>query len=165
VLQRFSDPLAAGLIKETGGDLPIETLHLRAGDYLDLEGDTVSQLVEDGAGDGIYTLDRDNDGGQRITSVTPEDDCPAELAAHFDVLTTSADNIDFIVLDGVGESVEQKLIDAGYTTFGELHRADPRDLTDIPTLTGNKSPTYRPAGWPARAGRGKDRRRRPRPLP
>ena len=137
--QRFLSHLADGLIKETGGDLPIETLHLRAGDYLDLEGDTVTQLVEDGASDGIYMLDRDNDGGQRITSVTPEGDCPAELAAHVDALTASGGDVDFTVLDGVGESVEQNLIDAGYTTFGELHRADPDDLTDIPTLTGSKA--------------------------
>lgn len=137
--QQFLSHLAAGLIKETGGDLPIETLHLRAGDYLDLDGDTVTQLVEDGGSNGIYTLDRDSDGGQRITSVTPEGDCPTELAAHVDALTASADSIDFTVLDGVGESVEQNLIDAGYTTFGELHRADPEDLTDIPTLTGSKA--------------------------
>jgi len=72
-------------------------------------------------------------------NVTLQGDCPDELAAHVDDLTAYADNVEFTVLDGVGESVEQKLIMAGYTTFGELHRADPEDLTDIPSLTGSKA--------------------------
>jgi len=61
--QRFLSHLADGLIKGNGGDLPIETLHLRASDYLDLGGDIITQLVEDGASDGIYPLDRESDGG------------------------------------------------------------------------------------------------------
>jgi len=61
--QRFLSHLAASLIKGTGGDFPIETLHLRASDYLELGGNIVTQLVEDGASDGIYPLDRESDGG------------------------------------------------------------------------------------------------------
>jgi len=72
-------------------------------------------------------------------NVTLQGDCPDELAAHVDDLTAYADNVEFTVLDGVGESVDQKLINAGYTTFGELHRANPEDFTDFPTLTGSKA--------------------------
>ena len=133
--QEFLSHLAAHLLEETGGELPIETLHLRASDYFDLDGETVTHLIEDGASEGIYTLARDQDGAQRITSVSPVGEPPNELAAQFD----SDGPPDFTILDGVGESVANSLTDAGYTTFAELHRADQDALTDIPTVTGSKA--------------------------
>lgn len=57
--QRLLSHLAEHLFHEMGGDLAVETLHLRATDHLDIDAEAVQKLTEDGAEDGIYQIERE----------------------------------------------------------------------------------------------------------
>ena len=140
--QRLLSHLAANLFREVGGNLPVETLHLRATDYLDINAEQVHSLVEEGSEDDIYRVDRDDDSAQRVTAVEPVGSPPDELGdiAGFD-LEANTDNepADFTKLDTVGESIDSSLHDAGFDSFGALYAATPGDLTDIPAMTQSKA--------------------------
>ena len=138
--QRLLSHLAEHLIHEMGGDLPVETLHLRATDHLDIEAEEVQKLTEDGAEDGIYQIERGDDTAQRITDVEPVGSPPDELGdiAGLDIQSDD-EPADFTQLDTVGESMAASLHDAGFDSYGALHAATPDYLTDIPTMTQSKA--------------------------
>jgi nitric oxide reductase NorQ protein len=138
--QRLLSHLAEHLIHEMGGDLPVETLHLRATDHLDTEAEDVQELTEDGAEDGIYQIERGDDNAQRITDVEPVGLPPDELGdiAGLDI-ETDDEPADFTRLDAVGESMAGSLHNAGFDSYGALHAATPDDLTDVPTMTQSKA--------------------------
>ena len=137
--QRFLSHLAEQLCHDIGGNLPIETLHLRAADYHDIEAEHVQDLIEEGSED-VYHIERGNDNAQRIISVDPVGSPPDELG---DIIGLGIQNgdapADFTQLDAVGESMAASIQDAGFISFGALHAAAPDDLTDVPTMTQSKA--------------------------
>ena len=140
--QRLLSHLAAHLFREVGGNLPVETLHLRATDYLDISAKQVQSLVEEGSQDDIYRIERDHDSALRITAVEPVGSPPEELGdiAGFDMETNAEDELtDFTELETVGASIDSSLHDAGFDSFGALHAATPENLTDIPAMTQSKA--------------------------
>lgn len=139
--QRLLSHLAEHLFHEMGGDLAVETLHLRATDHLDIDAEAVQKLTEDGAEDGIYQIERGDDTAQRITDVKPVGSPPDELGdiAGLDIQSDDDEPADFTQLDVVGESMAASLHDAGFDSYGALHAATPNDLTDIPTMTQSKA--------------------------
>lgn len=138
--QRLLSHLAKHLIHEMGGDLPVETLHLRATDYFDIDAEAVQELTEQGAEDGIYQIERGDDTAQRITNVEPVGSPPDKLGSIAGLDIQSDDEpADFTQLDTVGESMAVSLHDAGFDSYGALHAATPNDLTDIPTMTQSKA--------------------------
>jgi nitric oxide reductase NorQ protein len=138
--QRLLSYLAKHLLHEMGGDLPVETLHLRATDYFDIDAEEVQELTEEGAEDGIYQIERGDDNAQRITDVEPVGSPPDELGdiAGLDIQSDD-EPADFTQLDTVGESMATSLHDAGFDSYGALHAATPDDLLDLPTMTRSKA--------------------------
>jgi nitric oxide reductase NorQ protein len=138
--QRLLSHLAKHLLHEIGGGLPIETLHLRATDHLDINVGQVQSLTEEGSDDGIYQLERGDDLTVRITNVEPVGSPPDELGSIVgsDVIT-DAESADFTNLSVVTDSVASSIHDAGFNSFGALHAASPDDLGDIPTVTQSKA--------------------------
>jgi nitric oxide reductase NorQ protein len=138
--QRLLSHLAKYLLHEMGGDLPVETLHLRATDYFDIDAEEVQKLTEDGAEDGIYQIERGDDNAQRIPDVEPVGSPPDELGdiAGLDI-ESDDEPADFTQLDTVGESMAASLHDAGFDSYGALHAATPDDLLDVPTMTRSKA--------------------------
>jgi nitric oxide reductase NorQ protein len=139
--QRLLSHLAEHLFHEMGGDLAVETLHLRATDHLDIEVEEVQKLTEEGAEDGIYQIERGDDTAQRITDVEPVGSPPDELGdiAGLDIQSDDNEPADFTQLDVVGESMAASLHDAGFDSYGALHAATPDDLLDVPTMTQSKA--------------------------
>lgn len=138
--KRLLSHLAAHLSTEVGGAVRVETLHLRATDYLDLDEEDVHATIEDGEDTGIYTIERDQGNARRITDVSPVGSPPEELGEidGFDI-PTGAGTADFSELRGVGDRMSESIQDAGYDTFGSLYNAVPEDLTDISTMTHSKA--------------------------
>jgi nitric oxide reductase NorQ protein len=138
--QRLLSHLAEYLFDDTGGGLPLETLHLRATDYLDINVEQVQSLTERGSEEGIYQLERGDDHTLRITDIEPIGSPPDELGdiAGLDIETDDG-SADFTQLDSVGESMAGSLHDAGFDSYGALHAATPDDLSDVPTMTQSKA--------------------------
>ncbi|EMA56224.1 AAA family ATPase [Halococcus thailandensis] len=140
--QRLLSHLAEHLFHEMGGALPVETLHLRATDHLDIDVEEVQQLTEDGVADGIYQIERGDDNAQRITGVEPVGSPPDVLEAipGLDIdIETDDEPADFTQIDVVEESMATSLHDAGFDSYGALHAATPDDLLDVPTMTQSKA--------------------------
>ncbi|WP_273836884.1 AAA family ATPase [Halococcus sp. PRR34] len=138
--QRLLSHLAKHLVREMGGNLPVETLHLRATDYFDIEAEAVQDLTEEGGEADIYQIERGDGNAQRITAVDPVGEAPDVLGdiAGLDI-ETGDEPADFTQLDSVAESMAGSLHDAGFDSYGALHAATPNDLTDIPTMTQSKA--------------------------
>lgn len=138
--QQLLSHLAAHLSTEVGGAVGVETLHLRATDYLELDEEDVETAIEDGEDEGIYTVERGRGNGKQITDVSPVGSPPEELGEieGFDI-PTDAGPADFSELRAVGEGLSESIRDAGYDTFGSLYNAVPEDLTDISTITYSKA--------------------------
>jgi nitric oxide reductase NorQ protein len=138
--QRLLSHLAKHLLHEIGGGLPIETLHLRATDHLDINVGQVQSLTEEGSDDGIYQLERGDDLTLRITNVEPVGSPPDELDSIVGAdVGTDAESADFTNLSVVTDSVGTSIHAAGFNSFGALHAANPDDLVDIPTVTQSKA--------------------------
>jgi nitric oxide reductase NorQ protein len=138
--QRLLSHLAAHLFTEVGGAVGIETLHLRATDYLELDEKDVQAAIEDGEDEDIYVVERGRGNGKQITDVNPVGSPPEALGEieGFDIPTDTG-STDFSELRAVGESLSKSIQDAGCKTFGALYNADPEDLTDISTVTYSKA--------------------------
>jgi nitric oxide reductase NorQ protein len=138
--QQLLSHLAAHLSTEVGGAVNIETLHLRATDYLELDESEVQATIEDGEDEGFYVIERGRGNGKQITDVNPVGPPPEALGEieGFDI-PTDAKSADFTELRAVGESLSESIQDTGCKTFGGLYNADPEDLTDISTVTYSKA--------------------------
>jgi nitric oxide reductase NorQ protein len=136
--QQLLSHLAAHLLHELGGSLPLETLHLRVTDYLDHSGDDVAALIEQGKDDGIYRITRTND-ALKIIEVSPMGDRPDVLAGLTTESGAGGPAPTFDDLDAIGETTANRLRNAGYDSFRELYDATPDALTNIPTMTEAKA--------------------------
>ena len=136
--QRLLSHLTAHLSDEIGGHVPIETLHLRATDYLEIEEETVKEAVVDGENGGVYTIERDRGSAKLISSVDPVGEPPEELG-EIDGFDMPGDSADFTKIKAVTDSLSNSLNDAGFHSFKDLYDADSEDLDDLPTMTQSKA--------------------------
>jgi nitric oxide reductase NorQ protein len=137
--QQLLSHLATHLLHELGGDIPLETLHLRSTDHLDLSATEVAELINQGQNDGIYEVTRGTDGAKHVTGVTPIGEPPAAVAALTSDDNTADPAATFDDIDGIGETTANRLHEAGYESFSDLYAATPPDLADIPTMTEAKA--------------------------
>ena len=136
--QRLLSHLAEHLATEIGGYVPIETLHLRATDYLEIEEEAVKEAIVDGESEGIYTIERDQGNAKVVSNVSPVGEPPEELG-EVEGYDLADDSDDFTKIKAVTNSLSKSLNDAGFHSFGELYDADPEDLDDLPTMTQSKA--------------------------
>lgn len=137
--QRLLSHLAAHLYDDVGGSIPIETLHLRATDYLELTASDVEAAIEEQEGD-IYTIERNHGEAKQIVDVSPVGDPPDELGQidGFEI-PSDGNSADFSELRVVGEGLSESLHEAGYNSFTDLYNESPVALADISTVTHTKA--------------------------
>jgi len=127
------------LLKREGGSIPIERVTLRVSDYVDVGEQEAADLIDDGASDGIFTLDRGSGGSTTIVGVSPQGSEPEVITEAFGG-PSQGDTDDFQILGVVTESIETALLDAEYTTFSDLADADPDDIVGLTgTLTESRA--------------------------
>lgn len=136
--QRLLSHLAAHLYNTIGGDVPLETLHLRATDYLEIDPETVEEAIVDGENDGVYVVERGNGSAKQIRAVDPIGE-PPEVLGEIDGIDVSDDSTDFTKIGPVTDSLSDALNDAGFHSFGDLYEAHPGEIEDLPTMTGSKA--------------------------
>jgi nitric oxide reductase NorQ protein len=59
------------LLKREGGSVPLERVTLRVSDYADIGDQEAADLIDTGAAEGIFTLDRGAGGSTTIVGVSP----------------------------------------------------------------------------------------------
>jgi nitric oxide reductase NorQ protein len=69
--QQILSHVVKRLLKREGGEVAVSTVQLRTGDYVDITPERVAELLEDGDGQGVYTVSQQPDGNQVIISVSP----------------------------------------------------------------------------------------------
>jgi len=128
------------LLKREGGTIPVERVTLRVCDYADIGEQEAADLIDAGAADGTFTLDRGAGGSTTIVGVSPQGPEPPVITEAFGGPAGTSWGDDFEVLDVVTESIATALRDAGYTTFTKLVDAEVADLANLTgTLTESRA--------------------------
>ena len=128
------------LLKREGGSVPLERVTLRVSDYVDIGDQEAADLIDAGAAEGIFTLDRGTGGSTTIVGVSPQGEEPAVIKEAFGGPAGATGTVDFQSLEVVTESIATALRDAGYATFTDLADADVGDLTGLTgTLTESRA--------------------------
>jgi nitric oxide reductase NorQ protein len=120
--------LVRRLLQREGGQVPLERVVLLVSDYVDISEQAAADLIDGGAGAGIYTLERGAGGTATITGVTPQGPKPDVIVAASE---TAVDTPDFSNDTAATESIDEALRDAGYGTFAALADADGDDLVGL----------------------------------
>ncbi|RLM91158.1 AAA family ATPase [Haloarcula sp. Atlit-7R] len=148
------------LLKREGGTVPVERVTLRVCDYADIGEQEAADLLDTGAADGTFTLNRRSGGSTTIVAVSPQGPEPPVITEAFGGPAGTSGGDDFEVLDVVTESIATVLRDAGYTTFTELADAEVAEIANLTsTLTESRAeaiiqaaPRHVPGGvWLSRA--------------
>lgn len=137
--QQLLSHLAAYLLHDVGGELAIETLHLRATDYLDRSEEEVKALIDTGEDDGTYEVTRGANNALHVTDVSPIGDPPDALAALLNEDNLAGPTATFEDIDVIGETMAEHLRDTGFESFEALSAASPDELTGLPTMTETKA--------------------------
>jgi nitric oxide reductase NorQ protein len=133
---------------------------LRVSDYVDIGDQEAAGLIDAGATEGVFTLDRGTGESTTIVGVSPQDEEQAVITEAFGGPAGATDTADFQSLEVVTESIATALRDAGYATFTDLADADVGDLAGVTgTLTESRAeaiiqaaPRHVPVGvWLARS--------------
>lgn len=128
------------LLKREGGTIPVERVTLRVCDYADIGEQEAADLLDAGAADGTFTLDRGSGGSTTIVGVSPQGPEPPVITEAFGGPARASAGDYFEVLDVVTESIATALRNAGYTTFTEIADAEVADLANLTgTLTESRA--------------------------
>jgi nitric oxide reductase NorQ protein len=148
------------LLKREGGSVPLKRVTFRVSDYVDIGDQEAADLIDAGAAEGVFTLDRGSGGSTTIVGVSPQGPEPAVIMEAFGGPADATGTADFQALEVVTETIATALRDAGYATFTDLADADVSDLAGLTgTLTESRAeaiiqatPRHVPVGmWLARS--------------
>lgn len=123
--QQILSHFASRALRKNGGSVGKSAVAYGVSDVADLTAEEATDLIEQGTGM-IYTVGRNQHGEEELERADPVGPEPTVVAERFGGPAPA--DAEFITLEGVDETIEGALVDAGYDSLSDLAEADPETV-------------------------------------